>query len=46
MNKEMRELQKFKGIGEVLSRRLIEAIYNTIAKVAAAEEHWLKKYRG
>jgi predicted flap endonuclease-1-like 5' DNA nuclease len=46
MNKEMKELQKLKGIGEVLARRLIEASYNTIAKVAAAEEHWLKKIPG
>jgi predicted flap endonuclease-1-like 5' DNA nuclease len=46
MTKEMKELQKLKGIGEVLSRRLIEASYNTIAKVAAAEEHGLKKIPG
>ncbi len=39
MNKGMKELQKLKGIGEVLSRRLIESNYNTIAKVAAAEKH-------
>ena len=46
MHKEMKELQKLKGIGEVLARRLIEASYNTIAKVAAAEEHGLKKIPG
>jgi predicted flap endonuclease-1-like 5' DNA nuclease len=46
MNKEMEELQKLNGIGEVLARRLIEASYNTIAKVAAAEEHGLKKIPG
>ena len=46
MKKEMKELQKLKGIGEVLSQRLIEASYNTIAKVAAAEEHGLKKIPG
>ena len=46
MNKEMKELQKLKGIGEVLARRLVEAIYNTIAKVAAAEEHGLKHIPG
>jgi ERCC4-type nuclease len=46
MKKEMKELQKLKGIGEVLSRRLFEASYNTIAKVAAAEEHELKKIPG
>lgn len=46
MKTEMKELQKLKGIGEVLSRRLIEASYNTIAKVAAAEEHGLKRIPG
>ena len=46
MHQEMKELQKLKGIGEVLSRRLIEASYNTIAKVAAAEEHGLKNIPG
>ena len=46
MKKEMKELQELKGIGEVLSRRLIEASYNTIAKVAAAEEHALKRIPG
>ena len=46
MDKEMKELQKLKGVGEVLSRRLIEASYNTIAKVAAAEDHGLKKIPG
>lgn len=46
MNKERKELQKLKGIGEVLSRRLIEDSYNTIAKVAAAEEYGLKKIPG
>jgi predicted flap endonuclease-1-like 5' DNA nuclease len=46
MHQGMKELQKLKGIGEVLARRLIEASYNTIAKVAAAEEHGLKKIPG
>jgi len=41
--KEMKELQKLKGIGEVLSRRLVEASYDTIAKVAAAEEKGLER---
>jgi len=30
--------KKIKGIGAVLSRRLVEASHDTIAKVAAAEE--------
>jgi len=46
MKKEMKEIQKLKWIGEVLSRRLIEASYNTIAKIAGAEEHGLKRIPG
>lgn len=46
MKKEMEELQELKGIGKVLSRRLIEASYNTVAKVAAAEENGLKRIQG
>ena len=46
MHQEMKELQRLKGIGEVLARRLIEASYNTIAKVAAAEDHGLKQIPG
>ena len=32
MKEQMKELQKLKGIGEVLSRRLVESSYDTIAK--------------
>ena len=32
MKEQMKELQKLKGIGEVLSRRLVESIYDTTAK--------------
>jgi predicted flap endonuclease-1-like 5' DNA nuclease len=46
MKKQMKELQKLKGIGEVLSRRLIESSYDTIAKVAAAEEKGLERISG
>jgi len=46
MKSQMKELQKLTGIGEVLSRRLIESSYNTIAKVAAAEEKGLEKIAG
>jgi len=46
MKKEMKELQKLKGIGKVLSQRLVEASYSTIAKVAAAEENGLKRIPG
>jgi predicted flap endonuclease-1-like 5' DNA nuclease len=46
MKAHMKELQKLKGIGEVLSRRLIESSYDTIAKVATAEEKGLEKIAG
>jgi predicted flap endonuclease-1-like 5' DNA nuclease len=46
MKNQMKELQKLQGIGEVLSRRLVEASYDTIAKVAAAEEKGLEKITG
>ena len=37
MKEQMKELQKLRGIGEVLSRRLVESSYDSISKVAAAE---------
>lgn len=43
---QMRELQELKGIGKVLSRRLVEASYDTIAKVAGAEEKGLIRIEG
>jgi predicted flap endonuclease-1-like 5' DNA nuclease len=46
MNKRLKELQQLKGIGEVLSQRLVEASYDTIAKVAAAEEKGLARIAG
>ena len=46
MKREMKELQELKGIGKVLSQRLVEASYSTIARVAAAEEHGLKRIPG
>ena len=46
MKHKMKELQKLAGIGEVLSRRLVEASYDTIAKVAAAEETGLERIAG
>ena len=46
MKEQMKELQKLKGIGAVLSRRLIGSSYNTIAKVAAAEEKGLERIAG
>ncbi len=46
MNKQMKELQKLKGIGKVLSQRLAEHSYDTIAKVAAAQENGLERITG
>jgi replicative superfamily II helicase len=46
MKEQMKELKKLKGIGEVLSRRLIESSYDSIAKVAAAEKKGLERIAG
>jgi predicted flap endonuclease-1-like 5' DNA nuclease len=46
MNNHTKELQKLKGIGAVLSQRLVEASYDTIAKVAAAEVKGLERIAG
>jgi hypothetical protein len=46
MKVEMKGMQKLKGIGEVLSRRLIEAGHDSFAKVAAAGEEGLRKIPG
>jgi predicted flap endonuclease-1-like 5' DNA nuclease len=46
MKKQLKELQQLKGIGAVLSQRLIEASYDTIAKIAAAEEKGLERIAG
>ncbi|NVN93525.1 MAG: helix-hairpin-helix domain-containing protein [Desulfuromonadales bacterium] len=46
MEAEMKELQILKGVGEVLSRRLVEAGYDTFAKIVAAGEDGLKKIQG
>ena len=46
MKQRMKELQKLKGIGEVLSRRLVESSYDTIAKVAIADEKELERITG
>jgi DNA anti-recombination protein RmuC len=46
MKNNSKELRKIKGIGEVLSKRLIEAGYDTFDKIAAAGEAGLKKIRG
>jgi Helix-hairpin-helix domain len=41
-----KELQQLKGVGEVLSRRFLEAGYDTFAKIASAGENGLKKIPG
>ncbi len=46
MKEQTKELQKLKGIGEILSRRLVESSYDTIAKVAAAEKKGLERIVG
>lgn len=46
MKNQIKELQKLKGIGEVLSQRLVESSYDTIDKVAAAEEKGLERIAG
>jgi len=46
MEKQMKELQKLQGIGKVLSRRLVEASYDSIAKVASAQEKGLERIAG
>jgi len=46
MKNQLKELQKLKGIGEILSRRLVEASYDTIAKVAGAGHKGLERITG
>jgi len=46
MKDRMKELQKIKGIGEILARRFVEAGYDTAAKVAEAGEDALKAIKG
>lgn len=46
MNKQLKELQELKGIGKALSQRLAEHSYDTIAKVASAQEKGLERIAG
>ena len=46
MKNHLKELQKLKGIGAVLSQRLVESSYDTITKVAAAEQKGLERIAG
>ena len=46
MKTQQIELQQLKGIGKVLSRRLCESSYVSIAKVASANEKGLGRITG
>ncbi|RNC71406.1 MAG: helix-hairpin-helix domain-containing protein [Desulfuromonadales bacterium] len=46
MKASMQELQKIKGIGEVLAKRLIEEGLDSNAKIAEAGEEAIRKIRG
>jgi predicted flap endonuclease-1-like 5' DNA nuclease len=46
MNMRIKDLQRLAGIGKVLSQRLVESSYDSIAKVAAAEEKGLARLAG
>ena len=46
MKKSIQDLQKLKGVGAVLSQRLLAAGLDTFAKVAAAGEEALRKIPG
>lgn len=46
MKSQLKELQQLDGIGEVLAQRLIESSYDSIAKVASAEEKGLARIAG
>lgn len=46
MKRGEKELQKLKGVGEILSRRFVEAGYDTFAKVAAAGAEGIRKIPG
>ena len=46
MKKKLTELKRIKGVGEVMSRRFVEAGYDTFAKLVAAGEEGLKKVQG
>lgn len=46
MKKHVNEVQELKGIGKVLSQRLCESSYDTIAKVASATVKGLERVAG
>ena len=46
MKKSMKELQKIKGVGEILAKRFIRAGYDSFDRIAAAEKADLKSIPG
>src|SRR5512134_11561 len=42
----LKELQQIKGVGEVVAQRLVEAGFDSFAKVAEAGEEGLRNIRG
>ena len=46
MRQRVKELQKLKGVGEILSQRMVAAGLDTFAKIVAAGEEGLKKIQG
>lgn len=46
MKEKNKEIQNLKGIGEVLSRRLVESGHDTLTKIASAEEKELERVTG
>ena len=46
MKKSMKELQKIKGVGEILAKRFIRAGYDSFERIAAAEKAELKSIQG
>jgi len=46
MKKSTKELQKIKGVGEILAKRFIRAGYDSFDRIAAAEKTELKSIQG
>jgi replicative superfamily II helicase len=46
MENQMKELQAFKGIGKVLSQRLVDAGYTSVARIAAAQPRAMERIQG
>jgi predicted flap endonuclease-1-like 5' DNA nuclease len=46
MDNQMKELQVFKGIGKVLSQRLVDSGYTSVARIAAAQPRAMERIEG